>query len=498
MLERPAPAGDSALPPRDPVPERRTSDQTAGASTEPASPGDPPPARAATDAEAEPGQVLLAEWRASRAAFRRATVGREPSRLLALLDAILHRPDGAATPLSAAVRAALARAADPAALLRAVLERIVDDVVIDLDDPALAATPSQATEPPRPLPAALWPRVAAILEGRAAAAAEPVATAASEDPGRLAALLAAADDPPGRLGRFVASSTPPTRRRLLDQLRPGFASRELVALELIWSELPADMAAADPRGEAMWRFALTCALGRLPPTGGIAGLTAQAVAALATGRRTEPELARHLLGRLEGARPQRSPAAAAQVVAGLRALAGVAAAPVPAEALVFTRTAGLVLVAAYLPTLFERLALADRTGLLGPEAAARATDVLHAVVHGADDGRHDTRPLERLLCGIPDGEPLRPPLPLEPGQAAVVDDLLRTVIARWAALGSTTVAGLREAFLQREGLLRRVEAGHTLEVTPKSYDMLLDRLPWSFALIKLAWMPAPLQVTWRK
>ena len=157
-----------------------------------------------------------------------------------------------------------------------------------------------------------------------------------------------------------------------------------------------------------------------------------------------------------------------------------------------------MLVAPYLPMLFERLELTGRAGFLGPEATARGLDALHAVAYGGAETRLDDRPLERLLCGVPEGEPLRPPLPLAPPEAAIVADLLAAVVARWTALGATSVDGLRQAFLLRDGLLRRTDAGHALQVAPKAYDMLLDRLPWSIALVKLAWMPAPIHVTWRK
>jgi hypothetical protein len=203
-----------------------------------------------------------------------------------------------------------------------------------------------------------------------------------------------------------------------------------------------------------------------------------------------------VLARLE-ARPSRAPAVAAQVAAGLRAMLADAR-PEPAPELLVTRAAGLVLLAPWLPTLFARLELADGSEFRGPEAVDRAMDALHAALHGERAAGADGRPLERLLCGLSPDRPLRQPLPLAPDQAAVIEDLLGAVIARWAALGRTSVAGLREAFLQREGLVKPGEAAVGLEVAPRAYDMLLDRLPWSIAVIKLPWMSAAIHVKWRK
>ena len=72
------------------------------------------------------------------------------------------------------------------------------------------------------------------------------------------------------------------------------------------------------------------------------------------------------------------------------------------------------------------------------------------------------------------------------------------MIAEWGALGQTSPDGLRAAFLRRDGQLSAREGGLRLDVAPAAYDMLLDRLPWSFALVKLPWMVAPLHVKWRE
>jgi hypothetical protein len=71
------------------------------------------------------------------------------------------------------------------------------------------------------------------------------------------------------------------------------------------------------------------------------------------------------------------------------------------------------------------------------------------------------------------------------------------VVAQSGALGNTSVEGLREAFLRREGLMRREADGWTLTVSPRAYDMLLDRLPWGFGVVKLRWMAGPIHVKWR-
>ena len=66
-----------------------------------------------------------------------------------------------------------------------------------------------------------------------------------------------------------------------------------------------------------------------------------------------------------------------------------------------------------------------------------------------------------------------------------------------AGFGNTSVAGFRESFLQREGRLHLQNDAWQLLVEPRSFDMLLDQIPWSFATIKHPWMERVVYVEWR-
>jgi hypothetical protein len=79
----------------------------------------------------------------------------------------------------------------------------------------------------------------------------------------------------------------------------------------------------------------------------------------------------------------------------------------------------------------------------------------------------------------------------------MVEGLLSSLIAQWSILGRTSIAGLRESFLQREGALEETDESWRLRVEPRSFDMLLDRIPWGFNPLKLPWMAKVLHVEWR-
>jgi hypothetical protein len=71
------------------------------------------------------------------------------------------------------------------------------------------------------------------------------------------------------------------------------------------------------------------------------------------------------------------------------------------------------------------------------------------------------------------------------------------MIQHWKILGSTSVAGLRETFLQREGQLTRRDDHWQLLVEPRPFDMLLDQLPWGYSTVKFPWMQQVMHVDWR-
>ncbi len=74
--------------------------------------------------------------------------------------------------------------------------------------------------------------------------------------------------------------------------------------------------------------------------------------------------------------------------------------------------------------------------------------------------------------------------------------VLDATIQHWSALKNTSRRGLQSSFLQRGGLLRRKEQSWALHVERKSFDVLVNYLPWSTSIIKLPWMPEAMVTEW--
>lgn len=172
-----------------------------------------------------------------------------------------------------------------------------------------------------------------------------------------------------------------------------------------------------------------------------------------------------------------------------------------AAAPIWVDDAGQVLIAVYAERLFKHLGLIEGGRFRSPDAQAQGVQCLQALCHGERDECHTV--LSRLLCGVAPAVVLPQPEPLSNNTLGMLEQLLQAVIGHWKALGNTSVAGLRESFLCRQGRLQREPVRHDappawrLVVEKRGFDVLLDRLPWSYNTIRLPWMEGVLHVEWR-
>ncbi|WMW80515.1 contractile injection system tape measure protein [Undibacterium cyanobacteriorum] len=161
------------------------------------------------------------------------------------------------------------------------------------------------------------------------------------------------------------------------------------------------------------------------------------------------------------------------------------------------QNAGMVIIAPYIQRLFSILELTKNNAFVDEQAAERAVHLLQYVVTGESSTPEYQLALNKLLCGIHGGVPIVAGIDISEHEKTVIEQMLNGVISHWSALGKTSIAGLRQTFLVREGQLSYDEENWHLRIPTSTFDMLLDRLPWSFAMIRLPWMRAPLHVKWR-
>ncbi|MDQ6867409.1 MAG: contractile injection system tape measure protein [Pseudomonadota bacterium] len=161
---------------------------------------------------------------------------------------------------------------------------------------------------------------------------------------------------------------------------------------------------------------------------------------------------------------------------------------------VYIGCAGLVLLHPFLPRLFEALGIAAEDKLEQPERALR---LLHFLATGQRIASEYELLLPKLLCNVPFEVVVESQIELTTAEEEEAVALLEAVIHHWDALGDTSVDGLRGTFLARPGKLSRRDNGDDLlPVETRSFDILLDRLPWGIGMIQLPWMKKILWVEW--
>ncbi len=159
--------------------------------------------------------------------------------------------------------------------------------------------------------------------------------------------------------------------------------------------------------------------------------------------------------------------------------------------------AGLVLATPYIPRLFNMLGLTSHGAFKQPKDAHRAIHLLQYMVNGSSQTPEYQLVLNKLLCGIKIATPVPYQVDISEQEKTTIEGMLNAIIQHWKALGSTSVSGLQQTFIQREGTLISQEKAWALTVEQSTFDMLLDQIPWSYSLIKFPWMEQPLHVQWR-
>lgn len=160
--------------------------------------------------------------------------------------------------------------------------------------------------------------------------------------------------------------------------------------------------------------------------------------------------------------------------------------------------AGLVLLHPFLARFFE-ICRVKETGReeLRPTSLPRAAALLHLLATGREELYEYELGLIKILLGLDPGTAL----PVCAGLLNAEDrdeteTLLQSAIEHWSALKNTSAGGLRSAFIERHGLLRRDDDGWKLNLERKSYDILLDQLPWGIGIVKLPWMKRAVFTEW--
>jgi Contractile injection system tape measure protein len=165
---------------------------------------------------------------------------------------------------------------------------------------------------------------------------------------------------------------------------------------------------------------------------------------------------------------------------------------------IYIQNAGLVLLWPFLQRFFRNMGLADDKTFIDENAQERACLLLQYLATGSiEDIFEAMLPLNKLLCGIPLLQPLNTQWTINDEEKLIAENFLLAVIQNggqgWKNL---SVNGFRQAYLNREGIITGRDGNWLLQVKRETYDILVDRLPWTVQIVKLPWMELLIFVEW--
>lgn len=162
----------------------------------------------------------------------------------------------------------------------------------------------------------------------------------------------------------------------------------------------------------------------------------------------------------------------------------------------YVNDCGIVILHPFLEMYFTELGLMMEKQFVNDDACKRSVLLLHYLATGEKQVAEFDLVLQKILCGLPIEETL--PSAIEPSEKEVTEseNLLRSVMNYWPPLKNTSIEGLRQTFLQRDGKLSQTQTGWLLRIEQKTVDILIGKLPWGFSTIQLPWIKDFLSVEW--
>ena len=162
----------------------------------------------------------------------------------------------------------------------------------------------------------------------------------------------------------------------------------------------------------------------------------------------------------------------------------------------YVDNAGLVILWPFLFQLFNKLNLVSKKEFKDDDSLQKAIILTQYLCTGRDEIKENDLILNKLICGAPLNQYVNLEIRLEAIEKEICESLLNGVIKNWEKIGNTSVEGLRETFLMREGVLRKTEENYSLFVKKMPFDVLLSTIPWNISMVQNAFMKYRIIVDW--
>ena len=166
---------------------------------------------------------------------------------------------------------------------------------------------------------------------------------------------------------------------------------------------------------------------------------------------------------------------------------------VPSEG-IWVKQSGLVLLSPFLKPFLSETGFLDENGQ--PVNQKDIPIFLHYLATGLNEAPEWDLSLPKLLSGLALNEHCAESLSGAENHDGAIGELLESVIGHWKALGKTSPGGLKETFINRQGVLFREKGVLRLKVEEKPVDILMKSIPWNFSMVRADWMREILFVDW--
>ncbi|MBT2561603.1 hypothetical protein J7E50_12235 [Pedobacter sp. ISL-68] len=167
------------------------------------------------------------------------------------------------------------------------------------------------------------------------------------------------------------------------------------------------------------------------------------------------------------------------------------------NASILIENAGLIILYPYFKNLFNVLQLLNANQFIDELYRHKAIVYLHYLVYNEMPKDESSLIFNKILCGAD------PEVVIKLNEITFTEEELKqsaelkaTAIKHWTKLGSTSIEGLTQTFLIRNGSLIFKDGNYNLHVERKGLDVLLDTLPWSLSIIRLPWNNYLINLNW--
>lgn len=165
---------------------------------------------------------------------------------------------------------------------------------------------------------------------------------------------------------------------------------------------------------------------------------------------------------------------------------------------IFCQYAGLLLLHPFFRHLFNHLILLKDGTFINAASLEKAVVLLYFIATGKTEAKDHELVVPKIICGMQLHEVIgEESFLLTEAEREEALNMVHAAIEQWEIISNTSVEGLRESFLAREGKILIKENGIECRMESRGLDVLLDRLPWNLSSIKFSWLDKLIHVEWR-